>query len=91
MKLWIFYFFPIFRSHTGFFASKIIANQGNYWGMESKNHLFLTKKTCGNTLFLNPKPIKETLGIILKKAKKIIEGATVVKFVNKVQKLQYLH
>ena len=49
------------------------------------------QKTFGNTPFLNPKPIKETLGIILKKAKKNIEGATVVKYVNKVHKLQYLH
>ena len=48
-------------------------------------------KLCSNTFFLNPQPIKKTLDIILKKSKKIIEGATVVKFVNKVHKLRYLH
>ena len=48
-------------------------------------------KKWSNTIFLTPKPIKDTLSIILKEVKKILEGATVVKFVNKVHRLQYLH
>ena len=58
------------------------------WNLEI---IYFWLKKCSNTIFLTPKPIKETLGIILKEWKKIIEGATVVKFVNKVQKLRYLH
>ena len=37
-----------------------------------------------NTPFITFKSIKDTLGLILKKRKKIVEGATVVKFQNKV-------
>ena len=48
-------------------------------------------KKWSNTIFLTPKPKKDTLGNILKEVKKILEGATVVKFVNKVHKLRYLH
>ena len=44
-------------SHTGFFASKIISNQGNNLGMELRNHLFLIKKLYYFTFF-NPKTNK---------------------------------
>ena len=37
-----------------------------------------------NTPFITFKSIMETYGLILKKRKKIVEGATVVKFQNKV-------
>ena len=40
-----------------------------------------------NTPFIIFKSIKETLGLILKKREKNVEGATVVKFENKVYKL----
>ena len=40
-----------------------------------------------NTPFIIFKSIKETLGLILKKRKKIVEGATFVKFENKVYKI----
>ena len=39
--------------------------------------------------FITFKSMKETLGLILKKKKKIVEGATVVKFQNKMYKLWY--
>ena len=40
-----------------------------------------------NTPFIIFKSIKETLGLIFKKRKKFVEGATFVKFENKVYKM----
>ena len=73
--------------HTGAYALQTISNQCSHWLEQSLTNVVLTKKELKNTSFITIKSIKETLGIILKKVKKIIEDATVIKFQNKAYKL----
>ena len=60
------------------------------WDHLSKNILtYSHSKKVRNTLSITFKMIKETLRLTLKKRKKIVEGATVLKFQNKLCKLWY--